>query len=88
MIEFFQLGPVSMLAVQIFLPPQPPLVNEGSHFQRWLRLDWIGTFLSLGFVTMLLLALQWGGNTKPWSDPAVIVCLVLVSSSTYLILWD
>lgn len=73
-----------MLAVAIFLPAQPPLVhNEMSHFQRWLRLDWIGTFLSLAMVTMLLLALQWGGNTKPWSDPGVIVCLILVSAATF-----
>lgn len=71
------LGPVSMLAVIVFLPAQPPLVHESSHIQRWLRLDWIGTLLSLGLVVMLLLALQWGGNTKSWSDPAVIVCLVL-----------
>jgi len=77
-----------MLAVIVFLPAQPPLVHESSHIQRWLRLDWIGTLLSLGLVVMLLLALQWGGNTKSWSDPAVIVCLVLVSDSTCMIHWD
>lgn len=88
MILLLQLAPISMFAVAIFLPPQPPLVCEGSHFQRWLRLDWIGTFLSLSVVVTLLLALQWGGNTKPWSDPAVIVCLVLVSISICLIHWN
>ncbi|KAJ3564480.1 hypothetical protein NP233_g8273 [Leucocoprinus birnbaumii] len=84
-----QLGPVSMLAIIIFLPAQPPLVHESSHFQRWLGLDWIGTFLSLSFVVMLLLALQWGGNTKPWSDPAVIVCLVLFAVLLVVfLLWE
>ncbi|KAG6918396.1 hypothetical protein DXG01_014797 [Tephrocybe rancida] len=53
------LGPISMLAVFYFLPPQPSLVQGNSQWQRWLHLDW------------------WGGNTKPWSDPGVIVCLVL-----------
>ncbi|KAG6860732.1 hypothetical protein C0995_008088 [Termitomyces sp. Mi166 len=56
---------------------EPSLVQERSQWQRWLRLDWIGTFLSLSMVTTLLLALQWGGNTKLWSDPGVVACLVL-----------
>ncbi|KAG7090378.1 hypothetical protein E1B28_009497 [Marasmius oreades] len=43
----------------------------------WLNMDWIGTLLSFGFVTFMLIALQWGGNERPWSDPVVIVFLVL-----------
>ena len=31
----------------------------------------------LGFVTSLLLALQWGGNQKPWHDKDVIATLVI-----------
>jgi hypothetical protein len=34
--------------------------------------------MSITLVTMLLLALQWGGNVKAWSDPAVVTTLVLV----------
>ncbi|KAF9445157.1 ABC transporter [Macrolepiota fuliginosa MF-IS2] len=83
------LGPISMLAVTIFLPAQPSLMHEGSHFRRWLNLDWFGTFLSLAMVTTLLLALQWGGNTKPWSDPGVIVCLVLFALLLVVfLLWE
>jgi len=41
------------------------------------RIDYIGTALILGFVTSLLLALQWGGNQKPWNDKDVVATLVL-----------
>jgi hypothetical protein len=34
-------------------------------------LDWIGTAICLAMTTSLLLPLQWGGNTKPWSSPQV-----------------
>lgn len=40
-------------------------------------MDWVGGTLVLGAVTCLVLGLQWGGNTKPWSDGAVIATLVL-----------
>jgi hypothetical protein len=40
--------------------------------QRWLRLDWFGTILCVGVVTILPLPLQWGGVTKAWRDPTVI----------------
>jgi hypothetical protein len=36
-----------------------------------LGLDWIGVILCVGMTTCLLLPLQQGGNTKPWSDPSV-----------------
>jgi hypothetical protein len=42
-----------------------------------LRIDYLGTALILGFVTSLLLALQWGGNEKPWNDGSVIATLVV-----------
>jgi len=52
-------------------------------------LDWIGAVLTLGAVTSLLLALQWGGNTKPWKDPTIIA--LFVSSGVLCIifvLWE
>jgi nitrogen fixation-related uncharacterized protein len=37
------------------------------------QLDFIGAILVAGAVTNIVLALQWGGNTKQWNDKAVIV---------------
>jgi hypothetical protein len=37
------------------------------------RLDFVGATLVAGAVTCLVLALQWGGNTKPWNDKSVII---------------
>ena len=61
----------------IFLPNLPPTDRSGS--AQWRQLDYIGAFLSVAMVTLLLLPLQWGGNTRPWNDPVVISLLVVVS---------
>jgi hypothetical protein len=37
----------------------------------------------------LILALQWGGNSKPWDDKAVIACLVLSGVLLFMFLgWE
>jgi hypothetical protein len=41
--------------------------------QQVARMDFIGATLVAGAVTSVVLALQWGGNTKPWNDTTVIV---------------
>lgn len=66
----------------IWLPSYPP-PETAEHagkttVQKWLGLDWMGSFLSLGMITPLLLGLQWGGQTKPWNDRSVIACLAVV----------
>ncbi|GJJ12846.1 hypothetical protein Clacol_007091 [Clathrus columnatus] len=85
-------GGVGFIIV-IFTLPNLPIVNteflycpvseRTSFLQRhkqlnaWFHLDWIGIFLSFISVTLVMLALQAGGNTKPWSDGTVIAPLVL-----------
>ena len=39
-------------------------------------MDLGGSFLLIGAVICLLLALQWGGITYPWHDPKVYGCLI------------
>jgi Fungal trichothecene efflux pump (TRI12) len=51
------------------------------------RIDYLGTFLILGFVTFLLLGLQWGGNQKPWNDKGVIMMLVIAALLLILFSW-
>jgi hypothetical protein len=68
------IGAISVAFIGFLLEAQPPQNNP--HFprvgwKRYLDLDWIGTILCLGMTSTLLLPLQEGGVTKPWSDPSV-----------------
>lgn len=42
------------------------------HSFRLAVLDWVGAILMLAVITCLVLPLQWGGITYPWSDGRVI----------------
>ncbi|KAG8863135.1 hypothetical protein FRB96_009317 [Tulasnella sp. 330] len=73
-------GAVTIASIMIFIKPEhsiAPADNGMTWFQKTLSLDWIGTALCLGMVTSLLLPLQWGGVTKPWNSPVVIVLFVV-----------
>ncbi|KAF7290179.1 Major facilitator transporter-like protein [Mycena indigotica] len=76
-------GGVSLTVVTFLLKASPPLGSDPAQ-RTWrhlrdqvLRMDYLGMLLASAFVTCLILALQWGGNTKPWNDAAVIVTFVL-----------
>jgi hypothetical protein len=73
----------SILAVLFLLQSMPVIDlarNEGkSKLQKWIRIDWLGTILCLGMIIPLMLALQWGGNTRAWDDKVIITCFVVVS---------
>ncbi|KDQ20414.1 hypothetical protein BOTBODRAFT_183202 [Botryobasidium botryosum FD-172 SS1] len=57
--------------------------------QKMTNLDWIGAILVLGFTTCLGLALQWGGNTKPWNSGGVIATFVVFGVLVILfVLWQ
>ncbi|KAJ7442371.1 major facilitator superfamily domain-containing protein [Mycena galericulata] len=75
-------GGVSLTAVTYLLKAAPPLGSDPNK-RTWRdllrqvgRMDFIGAILVAGTVTTLVLALQWGGNTKPWNDKAIIICFV------------
>ncbi|KAF7299910.1 Major facilitator superfamily protein [Mycena chlorophos] len=76
-------GGVTLVVVTLLLKAAPPLGADsvqrtwGYMGRQVLRLDYVGATLVAGAVTSFILALQWGGNTKPWNSAAVIVCLVL-----------
>ncbi|KAK7013184.1 major facilitator transporter-like protein [Favolaschia claudopus] len=73
------LGGVSLLGAVFVLKTLPPMGSDPTKrtrrdiWQQTLRLDYVGATLVAGSVTSLILALQWGGNTKLWSDKAVII---------------
>ncbi|KAF7299909.1 Major facilitator superfamily protein [Mycena chlorophos] len=76
-------GGVSMFFVALLLKAAPPLGSDpvqrtwASMGRQVLHLDYLGATLVAASATTLILALQWGGNTKPWNSGAVIACLVL-----------
>jgi len=76
------IGGVSVLVVTFLLKAAPPLGSDPTQrstknlLRQVLLLDYIGAILIAGAVTCVILALQWGGNTKPWNDKAVIICFV------------
>ncbi|KAF7294640.1 Major facilitator transporter-like protein [Mycena indigotica] len=77
------LGGLSIVVVAVFLKASPPLGSSDTD-RTWrtlrhqvFRLDYVGATLVSGALTCLLIALQWGGNTKPWDDKSVIICFVL-----------
>ncbi|KAG8904164.1 hypothetical protein FRB99_002145 [Tulasnella sp. 403] len=68
-------GGVTILSILAFIKPEHSSVPP-SDFRTTLKrlagIDWIGSILSIGMVTSILLPLQWGGVTKPWDDKSVI----------------
>lgn len=87
-------GGIAMLALTFFIPNVPSSGNtdnkpKSSFLRSWLRMDWIGAFLNVSGVFLLLTGLQWGGNMRPWSDPGVIATVVIGSVlSCLFIVWE
>ncbi|KAG8782066.1 hypothetical protein FRC15_007600 [Serendipita sp. 397] len=87
------LGAVSIAAVAFLLPSRPVMPNklyaDKTAIQKILALDFLGGILSLAMIIMLLLPLQWGGNTREWNDPVVIGLLAAFGALLILfILWE
>ncbi|GAA6004221.1 hypothetical protein JCM10207_002489 [Rhodosporidiobolus poonsookiae] len=88
-------GGVTLVACTFLLKASPPLGADPndrsvrSIIRQTIRMDWIGGILVLGAVTCLVLALQWGGNQKPWNDGAVIACFVVAGVAFIaLVFWE
>lgn len=63
----------------IFTTPKASYSEEtrnAPRLEKLLQMDLIGTGLILAAVICLLLALEWGGVTKPWNSSDVIGTLI------------
>ncbi|KAJ6263866.1 Efflux pump dotC [Drechslerella dactyloides] len=67
------ISPISLIVTIIYLRIPTPKVALS---ERLKNLDYVGFLTLPGATTCLLLALQWGGITYPWSDGRVIGCFV------------
>ncbi|KAJ7737382.1 ABC transporter [Mycena metata] len=89
------LGGVSVLGVLFLLTASPPLGSDPTKrsfrdiMEQVRHLDFVGATLVSAAVTTLILALQWGGNTKPWGDKDVIICFVFAAVLTVaFVAWE
>lgn len=57
-----------------FLVKVPPKTSSKSYLSR---IDFVGAFLTMSFLVILLLGLNAGGNVVPWTDPLVLTTLPL-----------
>jgi MFS family permease len=55
--------------------------------EKLAKLDPVGTLVLMGSVVCLILALQWGGITMPWSDSRVWGCLLGFVLTLALFIW-
>jgi hypothetical protein len=60
-----------------FRTPKAAKPQVASLKEKLLQMDFPGTFTLMAAIICYLLAMQWGGATKPWSDGSVIAVLVL-----------
>lgn len=68
------IGAVVMIFLQIFLRVKGT-ENEKRNLplkKKLMRMDTVGCLLSIGAITCLVLALQWGGQSMPWKSSTVI----------------
>jgi MFS family permease len=70
-------GPVLALVVLFFKVPKHIKPASATWVEILRQLDLPGFTLLLCSLICFILALQWGGQTKPWSDGSVIATLVL-----------
>jgi hypothetical protein len=66
-----------MTIIFFVLKPSEPSQKGLTIRQQLGQLDLLGEFFLLPCIVCLLLALQWGGSTYPWSDGRIIALFVL-----------
>ncbi|KAH8892647.1 MFS general substrate transporter [Thozetella sp. PMI_491] len=71
-------GGVTIVAILLLLnPPKRPELDSITLKEKLKKIDFIGLLIFIPTVVCLLLALQWGGSTYPWSDGRIIALFVL-----------
>jgi EmrB/QacA subfamily drug resistance transporter len=69
-------GAAAFIIFFTFSAPDAAKPTPASLPEKLLQMDPVGTFTIMAAVVCYLLALQWGGVTKPWTDSTVIGTLV------------
>ncbi|KAL3420899.1 major facilitator superfamily transporter [Phlyctema vagabunda] len=69
-------GAVAMVAVWFFFKPPKRTESTLTTKEKILEIDLLGALFLICAIVCLLLALQWGGTTYPWSNSKVWGCLL------------
>jgi MFS transporter, DHA2 family, glioxin efflux transporter len=69
-------GAAAILIVFFFQTPHAAKPQKATPLEKFLQMDLVGTFVLMAAMVCLILALQWGGTTKPWGSADVIGVLV------------
>ncbi|RMJ11061.1 hypothetical protein CDV36_009311 [Fusarium kuroshium] len=67
----------AVLAVLFLFLHVPQVTNTETLKRQFIRMDPIGTVLFLPGIVCLILALQWGGASYPWSDGRIIALFIV-----------
>lgn len=69
-------GASALVILLLFQAPAASKPAKASWQEKLLQMDPLGSFIIMAAIVCYLLALQWGGVTKAWSDSSVIGTLV------------
>jgi hypothetical protein len=69
-------GVTAAVVVLVYKTPKAAQPQQATLREKLLQMDLVGTFLVMAAVVCFILAFQWGGSFKSWSDSTVIGTLV------------
>ncbi|KAF2435508.1 putative MFS transporter [Tothia fuscella] len=75
---------ITFVVLSVFLDVHNPRTNVIAGIKA---IDWLGSLSILAVVIMLLLGLNFGGETFPWSSPKVICLLIFGFLATFIFLF-
>ncbi|KAI9702669.1 MAG: hypothetical protein M1820_006053 [Bogoriella megaspora] len=82
-------GALTIVCIIVLFRPAKHTSDNSSLRGRIASLDLFGSLLAIAVTVMLLLALQWGGVTFPWSHPTMIGLLVGSGAGALIfVLWQ
>ncbi|KAJ5504545.1 Major facilitator superfamily domain general substrate transporter [Penicillium fimorum] len=74
-----------LLPTYVFVIPSNDALSGTSRWQKLATFDWVGTILSVGSFTTLVMAINFGGTLYPWNSGQTIA-LFVVSGFLWIIL--
>lgn len=81
--------PLGGIAIVVGIWLLPLKKVHGEIRQKLLQIDYIGSLLTIASSILLLLGLNWGGVTYPWTSAAALVPLLLGAAVFALFLvWE